>query len=97
MMVAKSDIVSVSPHQVYTTLGSEAVVLELQASNYFGMNDVGTAVWTFLQQPREVSDVIEHIVDNYEVSPEQAEVEILSFLQNLADKGLVVVDHRGAH
>jgi len=96
MMVAKYDIVSVSARQVYTTLGSEAVVLELQASKYFGMNDVGTAIWNFLQQPREVSDVIEHIANNYEVSAEQAEVEILSFLQNLVDKGLVVVDHRSA-
>jgi len=96
MMVAKYDIVSVSAHQVYTTLGSEAVILELQASKYFGMNDVGTAIWNFLQQPREVSDVIEHIANNYEVSAEQAEVEILSFLQNLVDKGLVVVDHRSA-
>ena len=95
-MVAKSDIVSMSPHQVYTTLGSEAVVLELQASNYFGMNDVGTAVWNFLQQPREVSDVIEHIVNHYEGSIEQAEVEILNFLQNLVNKGLVVVDHKSA-
>ena len=95
-MVAKSDIVSTSPHQVYTTLGSEAVVLELQASKYFGMNDVGTAVWDFLQQPREVSDVIEHIVNNYDVSADQAEVEILGFLQNLVDKGLVVVNHRSA-
>jgi DNA phosphorothioation-dependent restriction protein DptG len=95
-MVAKYDIVSVSQSQVYTTLGSEAVVLELQASNYFGMNEVGTAVWNFLQQPREVSDVIEHIVNNYEVSAEQAEVEILSFLQTLVDKDLVVVHHRSA-
>jgi len=60
------------------------------------MNDVGTAIWNFLQQPREVSDVIEHIANNYEVSAEQAEVEILSFLQNLVDKGLVVVDDRSA-
>ena len=96
MMVAKSDIVSMSPHQVYTTLGSEAVVLELQASNYFGMNDVGTVVWNFLQQPRKVSDIIEHIFNNYEVSAEQAEVEIMSFLQKLADQGLVVVDHGSA-
>jgi len=97
MMVAKYDIVSASVHQVYTTLGSEAVVLELQGSNYFGMNDVGTAVWNFLQQPRKVSDIIEHIVNNYEVSADQAEVEILSFLQKLVDQGLVVVDHRSAH
>ena len=95
-MVGKYDVVSASPHQVYTTLGSEAVVLELQASKYFGMNDVGTAVWDFLQQPREVSNVIEHIVNNYDVSADQAEVEILGFLQNLVDKGLVVVNHRSA-
>ena len=94
-MVAKYDIVSVSPHQVYTTLGNDAVVLELQAGNYFGMNDVGTAVWNFLQKPREVSDIIEHIVDNYEVPADQAEVEILSFLQNLVDKGLATVEHGG--
>ena len=60
------------------------------------MNDVGTAVWNFLQQPRQVSDVIEHIVNNYEVAADQAEVEILDFLQNLVDKGLVVAHHRGA-
>jgi hypothetical protein len=90
-MIAKYDIVSASPHQVYTTLGSESVVLQLQAGAYFGMNDVGTAVWNFLQQSRQVADVIEYVVDNYEVSAQVAEAEILSFLQNLAEKGLVVV------
>lgn len=91
-MIAKYDTVSASSHQVYTTLGSESVVLELQAGTYFGVNEVGTAVWNFLQQPRQVADVIEYVVNNYEVSADRAEAEILIFLQNLADKGLVVVE-----
>jgi hypothetical protein len=95
-MIAKYDTVSPSPHQVYTTLGSESVVLELQAGTYFGMNEVGTAVWSFLQQSRQVADVIEYVVNNYEVSAEVAEAEILSFLQNLLEKGLVVVERRSA-
>jgi hypothetical protein len=91
-MIAKYDTVSASPHQVYTTLGSETVVLEFQVGSYFGMNEVGTAVWNFLQQSRQVADVIEYVVNNYEVSAVVAEAEILGFLQNLVEKGLVVVE-----
>jgi hypothetical protein len=68
------------------------VVLELQGSTYFGINDVGTTVWKFLQQPRQVTEVINHIVEHYEVSADLAEAEILSFLQELVDKGLAVVE-----
>jgi Coenzyme PQQ synthesis protein D (PqqD) len=95
-MIAKYDTVSVSSHQVSTTLGNECVILELQAGTYFSVNDVGTAVWNYLQQPRLVSDVIAHIVTKYEVSADQAEAEILSFLQNLVDKGLVIVEEHGS-
>lgn len=93
-MIAKFDIVSVSPHQVSTTLGNESVILELQAGTYFGANEVGTAIWNYVQQPRQVADVIAHIVNNYEVSADQAEAEILNFVQNLVDKGLATVEHR---
>ena len=92
-MIAKYDTVSAAPHQVSTTLGTESVILELQAGTYFSVNEVGTAVWNYLQQPRHVTDVIAHIVNKYEVSPDQAEAEILSFLQSLVDKGLVTVEH----
>jgi hypothetical protein len=92
-MIAKHDIVSASLHQVSANLGSESVVLELQAGTYFGVNDVGTAIWNVLQQPCRVTDVIAHIVNNYEVSADQAEAEILGFLQQLVDKGLALVEH----
>ena len=92
-MIAKCDTVSASLHQAFTTLGNESVILELQSGTYFKVNDVGAAVWDYLQQPRQVTDVITHIVNKYEVSADQAEAEILSFLQNLVDKGLVVLEH----
>ena len=92
-MITKYDTVSASPHQLFATLVNESVILELQAGTYFSVNDVGTAVWNYLQQPRHVTDVIAHIVNQYEVSAPQAEVEVLSFLQNLVDKGLAIVEH----
>ena len=93
-MIRLHDIVSASPSQVSTTLGDESIVLELQAGTYFGVNDVGTAVWKFLQQPRQVAEVIAHVRQRYEVSAEQAEAEVLAFLQELAKKNLVSVSSR---
>jgi hypothetical protein len=91
-MIAKYDTVSASPDQLSTNLGNDSVILKLQAGTCFGVNNVGTAIWNYLQQPRHVTDVIAYIVDKYEVSADQAEVEILSFLQSLVDKGLVIVE-----
>jgi hypothetical protein len=94
MMVRLHDIVSASPSQISTTLGDESIVLELQAGTYFGVNDVGTAVWKFLQQPRPVADVIAHVLQRYEVSAEQAEAEVLAFLEELTKRNLVSVNSR---
>jgi len=38
-----------------------------------------------------VTEVIAHILDRYEVAADQAEAEILCFLEKLANKNLVVV------
>ena len=94
-MIAKHDTVCASPHQLSTTLGNESVILELQAGTYFGVKDVGAAVWNYLQQPRHVTEVIAHIVNRYEVSTDRAEAEILSFLETLMEKGLITVKHAG--
>jgi hypothetical protein len=93
-MIKKDDTVSVSPHQVSATLADESIVLELQAGTYFGMNDVGTDVWKFLQQPRRVTDVIAHILERYEIEAHRAEAEILRFLEELANKNLVMVERK---
>ena len=93
-MIRLHDIVSASPSQISTTLGEESIVLELQAGTYFGVNVVGTAVWKFLEQPRQVEEVIAHVLQRYEVSAEQAEAEVLAFLQELSKKHLVSVSSR---
>jgi hypothetical protein len=93
-MIRLHDVVLASPSQVSTTLGDESIVLELHAGTYFGVNEVGTTVWEFLQQPRQVAEVIAHVLQKYEVSAEQAEAEVIAFLQELAKRHLVSVSSR---
>lgn len=80
-----------SKNQVSTELGGEAVVLGVEAGQYFGLNEVAARVWSLVQAPIAVSAVRDTILDEYDVSPTDCERDVLELLNDLADKGLIDV------
>jgi Coenzyme PQQ synthesis protein D (PqqD) len=76
-------------HQVSCALGDESAILNMDNSVYYGMNAVGTSVWNLLQQPRSLLDIRDAIVDEYDVTPEQCERDLLELLEEMKKEGLV--------
>ncbi len=89
--LTKSSLVAVSPNQVSTDLGSETVILGVEAGRYFGLDEVGARVWELLQEPISVAAVCETLLSEYEVSASELEHDVLSLLNELSDKGLIDV------
>ena len=81
--------VVVSDEQVFTTLGEEAVILGLQDGVYYGLDAVGARVWSLLTTPRLVSEIVDTIVGEFVVSPEQCERDVLALLDDLSARRLV--------
>lgn len=88
--------VVVSPNQVSTSLGSEAVILGADAGEYFGLNEVGARVWELVQQPVLVSDICAALCDEYEVQPAECERDVIELLAELREKGLLDVREASA-
>jgi hypothetical protein len=86
----KSTVV-VSPQQVSTSLGSEAVILGADAGQYFGLNEVGARIWELVQAPVQVSAICATICAEYEVDPGSCERDVLELLTDLRAKGLLDV------
>jgi hypothetical protein len=84
-------VVVASPEQVSCPLGDEAAILNLKNSVYYGMNSVGSRIWTLLREPRKVGDVRDTLVDEYEVDPELCGGEILQLLEKMREEGLIEV------
>ncbi len=84
-------VVVASPEQVSCPLGDEAAILNLKNSVYYGMNSVGSRVWTLLKEPRKVGDVRDALVDEYEVDPERCGGDVLQLLEKMRDEGLIEV------
>lgn len=83
--------VVVSPHQVSTSLGDEAVILGADAGQYFGLNEVGARIWELVQAPVQVVDICKAVCAEYEVTSDQCERDVLELLVELRAKGLLDV------
>ena len=45
-------MIRVSPDQISCDIGGEAVLLQLQRGQYYGLNQIGAQVWKMLQKGR---------------------------------------------
>ncbi|MEW6607268.1 MAG: PqqD family protein [bacterium] len=80
-----------SSDQVSTSLGEEVVILSLKSEEYFGLKDVGAYIWNIIQEPKTVKDILEAIVNEYDVEPERCKGDLLALLEQLAEEGIIEV------
>ena len=64
----RSTIVA-AKEQVSCSMAEEAVVLDLKAGVYYGLNEVGARVWSLVQEPRNVSEIRDAILE--ELPPDE--------------------------
>ena len=84
-------IVVASDDQVSSDLAGETVLLSMKTAHYYGLADVGAHIWSLVQTPTSVSDICTVIAREYDVSPAQCQADVVRFLENLAEHGLVEV------
>lgn len=84
-------IVAASPDQVSSDLAGETVLLSMTDAKYYGFAGVGSRIWELIQQPVAVSAVCSVITEEYDVSREMCEADVLQFLRDLLAKGLLEV------
>src|SRR5687768_17705101 len=78
--------------QVACALGEEVVILELNSGKYYGLNAVGARIWNLIQEPRIVSDILDTILNEYDVEPDRCGRDLLALLQDLAAHGLMEIE-----
>jgi hypothetical protein len=91
--VSQRSTVVASRDQVSSDLGGEKAILDLKEGRYYGLDDVGARVWDLIQEPRDVGDIRDILLEEYDVAPERCERDLLALLQRLADEELVEVRH----
>lgn len=75
--------------QVSCVLGDESAILSMKNSVYYGLDPVGTRIWSLLRQPRAVRDLCDTIAGEYDVQRKRCERDVLDLLEEMKSEGLV--------
>lgn len=89
--ISTDSVVVAAPQQVSSQLGGETVILQLEEGVYYGLDPVGTRIWTLLQEPHAVRDIRDRILEEYQVEPERCESDLITLLDQLAERCLLDV------
>ena len=90
-MVSSASTIIAIKEQVSSNLGEESVILDPSSGSYYGLNDVGSLIWTLIQEPKKVSEIREAILNEYEVTPEECDRDLVELLEDLQSSGLIEV------
>lgn len=84
-------VIAVADRVVGTELDGEFVMLDPDSGNYYGLNEVGSAVWRFLASPRRLDEVVAHVCDGFEVTPERCRADLDRLFTELVARRLITV------
>lgn len=90
-VLALETVVVRSPDVVFTELDGEMVLLLPQGGRYFGLNDVGAAIWRLIENPTDLGSVQRAIVDDYEVESEESWRDLVTLIESMIGHGLVMI------
>jgi len=74
-----------------TSLDCETVVLDMESGVYCGLDTVGTFIWDNLSSEIQFKDLLNRVVVSYDVEEEVAQIDLLRFLNDLADTQMIVL------
>ena len=79
-----------NPAVVFRELDGETVLLNLDSGVYFGLDAVGTRVWTLLLEHGTPAPVCAQMEHEYEVERDPLERDVQRLVRELHQKGLIV-------
>lgn len=65
------------------------VLMSIDKGQYYSLNELGCRIWQLCDGVRPVAEIIQIIGDEYDVSLDRVQHDVLTLLQELADEHLV--------
>jgi hypothetical protein len=77
---------------IFRHLAGEAVLLDLDTGTYFGLDAVGTRVWSLIAEHGSSSLAIDTLLAEYDVDAPRLEKDVTALVDQLIAKGLLTTD-----
>lgn len=76
---------------VASDIDDEKVMMSIEKGCYYGLDPIGSRVWELIETPTRVSDLVDALLLKFDVDRQTCEQDVLAFLEELHDAGILQV------
>ncbi len=92
--ISLSSKVRQADNLVSCDLDGETALMNATTGYYYGLDPVGSHIWSLIGEGRLVAEVCALLLEEYEVEPIECQRQVLAYLSELAQNNLVEVDNK---
>ena len=80
-----------NPKQVFNEIDGQVVMLDVSNETYYSLDDVGSSIWRELESTCNIGQLIDKLVNTYEVTDSQCKNDIEPFIEELVFAGVIKI------
>ncbi|MCR2803264.1 lasso peptide biosynthesis PqqD family chaperone [Paenibacillus soyae] len=87
--MASNELFVQSQGYLVSEMNGEKVMLSIENGKYYNLGQIGGRVWELIESPASIQDVVDRLVAEYVIEPEDCQRQVRQFLQQLKAEGLI--------
>lgn len=91
--IGKASVLRAGREIVASDLGGETILIDLKSSMYYSMNALAGRIWSMLQEPLSAGEIQRRLLEEFEADTDESWRDIRELLQQMAEHGIVEIDH----
>ena len=93
-LLRADSLIARSPDQLAGEIDDQCVLLDIASGHYVHFNVVGSRIWSLLETPTTAGSLVDRLVDEFDVDRAACERQVMEFLRDLLEHGLIRADER---
>jgi len=86
-----STVVARSGGLIESEIDEEIVALNIETGTCYGLNGVGSRIWSLLEKPVPISEICATLIAEYQVEPDTCQRDVIELMKELSRENLIVV------
>jgi hypothetical protein len=74
---------------IQSSIANEVVMMDVESGFYFGLNSVGSIIWSLLGSPITFDELINKLMEQFQVDRVTCEADTQNFIQQLLEKNII--------
>lgn len=84
-----TSVFTIPDHVMMRSVGTDAVLVDLEGGMYFGLNEVGASIWKHLADGASLAEIEDAVMAEFDVDRETVDADVRRIIQELIASRLI--------